>query len=361
MAKRTTLYDWHVEHGARCIDFHEWEMPVQYTSIIEEHSAVRSDVGLFDVSHMGELIVEGPDALAFLQKMVTNDLSRIHVGRATYTLMTAYDGGTMDDFLVYQIEDHKFMVVVNAGNIERDFAWFCRHASDFRVDVKNVSDDVALIALQGPRAAQLLTTLIGGVVVQEMKPFRFTVGTIGTSQVLISRTGYTGEDGFELYMSSAFSIELANMLVAEGAVPCGLGARDTLRIEAYLPLYGQELTRDISPLEAALEPFVKFKKDEFIGRDVLVRQRNAGIQRRRVGIQMLSRAIPRTGYVVYCEGKRIGFITSGTHSPTLKKPIGIALLDVDYTRVGLDIEIEVRGKFHPAQIVETPFYQMRSR
>lgn len=361
MTKRTPLYDWHVLHGATCTLFHDWEMPVQYSSIIAEHRAVRNDVGMFDVSHMGEIVVQGPEAKAFLQWLVTNDMSRIKIGRAIYTLMTDATGGTVDDFLVYQLEEDKFMLVVNAGNILSDFEWVCSHSVDYRVKVRNVSDDIALIALQGPNATRLLSKIAAETSVETAKPFRFVHGTIGSHQLLLSRTGYTGEDGFELYMEADAVVEIADILFREGAVPCGLGARDTLRIEAYLPLYGHELTKDISPLEASLGWVVKFNKGDFVGRETLYNQQSAGVTRKSAGVQMIGKAVPRSDYSVYCEGQCVGRITSGTYSPTLDKSIGIALIDVDTAVIGQHVDVEIRGKFHPGKIVETPFYRRSAR
>ncbi|ACV58812.1 glycine cleavage system aminomethyltransferase GcvT [Alicyclobacillus acidocaldarius] len=355
MGKRTPLYDLHLRFGARMVEFSGWEMPVQYTSILDEHRAVRTDVGMFDVSHMGEIEVSGPDSFSFLQHLLTNDLARLRPGRALYTLMTDDRGGTLDDLLVYQLGDDRFWLVVNAANREADVAWLRDHIEGAGVTVTDRSDDVALLAVQGPRAADRLEQL--GLLVGSLRPFSFTSARFQEGEIMVSRTGYTGEDGFELYTDGETARKLFEALQALGVTPCGLGARDTLRLEACLPLYGQELRRDVTPLEASLAPFVKFDKGDFIGREALLSQAEAGPSRRLVGVEMADRAIPRTGYAVFRGEQRVGEITSGTLSPTLERPIGLALVNASAAAVGETLEVEIRGKRHVARVVPIPFYR----
>lgn len=337
------------------VDFHGWEMPVQYTSILHEHRAVRTDVGMFDVSHMGEIEVSGPDSLGWLQGLLTNDLSRLKPGRALYTLMTAEDGGTLDDLLVYQWDETRFWLVVNAANRDADSHWLREHVKGAQVRLVDRSDDVALIAVQGPRAVERLEQL--GLSLASLRPFSFTSARFQNGEVMASRTGYTGEDGFELYTDAATANALFEALYELGVTPCGLGARDTLRLEACLPLYGQELRRDVTPLEASLAPFVKFEKGDFVGRAALERQAAQGPARRLVGMEMADRAIPRTGYGVYVKERKVGEITSGTMSPTLERPIGLALIEAWAAEGAEELAVDIRGKLHPARLVATPFYR----
>lgn len=355
LAKRTPLFDLHLRAGARMVEFHGWEMPVQYSSILDEHRAVRTSVGMFDVSHMGEIEVSGPDSFTFLQHVLTNDLGRLRPGRALYTLMTDERGGTLDDLLVYQLDGERYWLVVNAANREADLAWLQDHRQSAKVMLADRSEEVALLAVQGPRSAEYLEKL--GLEVQFLRPFSFTSARFHTGEIMVSRTGYTGEDGFELYTDGETACRLFEALQSLGVTPCGLGARDTLRLEACLPLYGQELRRDITPLEAGLAPFVKLDKGEFIGREALAAQAKAGPPRSLVGLLMGDRAIPRTGYPVFLEGQRVGEITSGTLSPTLERPIGLALVDASAAKLGEALEVEIRGKRHVAKTVSTPFYR----
>lgn len=356
MAKRTPLYQNHLAHRAKVIDFHGWEMPVQYASIVQEHHAVRTKCGVFDVSHMGEFLVEGQQALEFVQYLVTNDVGRLHEGHAMYTLMTNEHGGTVDDLLVYQMDPNRFLLVVNAGNIPGDLEWVQNHVSEFDVRVTDISDDVALIAVQGPEARATLQSLTE-VALDELKPFTFQKADVLSNRAMVSRTGYTGEDGFEIYLPAAQAPAVFDALVEAGATPAGLGARDTLRLEAKLPLYGNELSQNITPLEAGLGMFVKLDKVSFIGKSALSAQKEAGLQRRIVGISMDEKAIPRSGYAVWVGDERIGEVTSGTMSPTLQKPIALALLNAKYAQVGEAIQVEIRGRRHPAHVIKTPFYK----
>ncbi|MFB5191129.1 glycine cleavage system aminomethyltransferase GcvT [Alicyclobacillus fastidiosus] len=355
-AKRTPLYDLHLAKQAKVIDFHGWEMPVQYQSIVHEHQSVRRDVGVFDVSHMGEFLVTGAESKQFVQYLVTNDVERLADGQALYTLLTDDNGGIIDDLLVYRLAEERWLLVVNAGNIDVDYEWVTSHTGEYAVQVENISDDVALVALQGPRAEALLAQNTN-VLVQELRPFTFVRGEVVGKPALVSRTGYTGEDGFELYVRAQDAAAIYDALLQQGAVPCGLGARDTLRLEAKLALYGNELSRDVTPYEAGLGMFVKLDKGDFIGRAALLRQKEAGVRKKLVGIQTEGRAIPRTGYKVFVGDEEVGVVTSGTMSPTLQVPIGLVLMDARYAALDQEVEVEIRGRRHPARVVKTPFYK----
>jgi aminomethyltransferase len=361
MLKRTPLFPLYVEHGAKTIDFGGWELPVQFSSIKEEHEAVRTRAGLFDVSHMGEFEVKGKDSLSFLQKMMTNDVAKLTDGRAQYTLMCYEDGGTVDDLLIYKKADDHYLLVVNAANIEKDFAWLQEHVFG-DVEVVNVSDDIAQLALQGPLAEKVLQTLTA-TDLSAMKFFSFADGIrVAGVEALVSRTGYTGEDGFEIYCRAEDAQTVWRTILEagreEGVIPCGLGARDTLRFEACLPLYGQELASDITPIEAGLGFAVKTNKDvDFFGKEVLKKQKEEGTARKLVGIEMIDKGIPRHGYAVYVNGEQVGVVTTGTQSPTLKKNIGLALLSTTYTALHTEVEVDIRGKRLKAKVVATPFYK----
>lgn len=358
--KRTPLYSSYAQYGGKIVEFGGWDMPVQFSSILKEHQAVRSAVGLFDVSHMGEFLVTGPDAPVFLQGIITNDVSRVHPGEVLYSPMTYDQGGTVDDLLVYCLAPDRYQVVVNASNIEKDFAWLKNHVQDLQLTLTDQSEQTALLAVQGPRSQPLLQRLTE-TDLSSVAYYHFTFGAVAGHTALISRTGYTGEDGFELYVEPAAAAELWETLLAKGQdlgiVPCGLGARDTLRLEARLPLYGHELTSDISPLEAGLNMFVKLNKDDFIGKQALVEQKTTGLQRKVVGFVLTERGIPRAGYPINVDGQQMGHVTSGTLSPTLNQPIGLALVNAKYAAVGTPLTVEIRGKNVGAQVVKTPFYK----
>ncbi|MBT2291559.1 glycine cleavage system aminomethyltransferase GcvT [Paenibacillus albidus] len=365
--KRTPFYDLYSAYAeSRCIDFGGWELPVQFTGIVKEHEAVRREAGLFDVSHMGEFMVTGKNAEAFLQQMTTNDVTRLTDGGAQYTLLCYPNGGVVDDLLIYRLGDARYMLVVNASNIDKDFAWLEEHLTEefSGVTLTNVSDETLLLALQGPLAETILGTVTDAPL-QQLKPFTFLEhATVCGVEVLLSRSGYTGEDGFEIYAPPATAETLWKGLLAAGAphglTPAGLGARDTLRFEAKLPLYGQELSADITPLEAGLQFFVKLGKEDFIGHDALVQQKEAGLPRKLVGLEMIDRGIPRSHYPVFAGGVQIGEITTGTQSPTLKRNLGLALLDTAYTELGTEVYVEIRGKQLKAVVVKAPFYKRNS-
>lgn len=361
--KRTPLYPVYKDQ-ARLVPFAGWEMPVQFSGIKAEHEAVRTQVGIFDVSHMGEVEISGPDAFALVQKLTTNDVSKLEIGRIQYTLMCQPDGGTVDDLLLYRTGEQSYLLVLNAGNIEKDVRWIEKHQTG-NVTVNNISEETALIAIQGPLAQQVLQKRTT-VDLNEIKPFSFLKDVdIDGIPALVSRTGYTGEDGFELYFSAQSAPAMWKKLLEagqpEGIVPCGLGARDTLRFEARLPLYGQELSETISPLEAGLGFAVKLDKGDFIGREALAQQKASGVPRKLVGLQMIDRGIPRTHYPVYIGEERIGEITTGTQSPTLKKNIGLALIKSDFAKIGQHVEVEIRGKRLKAEVIKTPFYRRPNR
>src|SRR5699024_6212295 len=362
--KRTPIYPEYENLGAKTIDFGGWDMPVQFSSIKKEHEATRTKAGLFDVSHMGEIIVKGDKSVDFLQKVVTNDVSNLTPKRAQYTFMCYEDGGCVDDFLIYMIKENHYLLVVNAANTEKDFEWLMKHNEypESELTIENVTADYGQLALQGPKAEEILQTLTNSDLSQ-IKSFRFEDNIKFTNieqDALVSRTGYTGEDGFEIYIGSQYVRELWNLILEagkdEGLVPVGLGARDTLRFEANLPLYGQEISKDITPVEAGLGFAVKVKKEaDFIGKEELSEQKNNGPKRKLIALEMIDRGIPRTGYEVFHEDNKIGFITSGTQSPTLKKNIGLALVENEYTEVGTELLIQVRKRKLKAVIIKKPF------
>ncbi len=359
--KQTPLFPIYKSYGGKTIDFGGWDLPVQFSSIKEEHFAVRTKAGLFDVSHMGEIEVKGPDSLSYLQSMMTNDVTTIKDNRAQYTAMCYDDGGTVDDLLVYRYGEEHFLLVVNAANIEKDFQWLLDHVKG-NVNVTNVSDEYAQLALQGPIAEEVLQSLASNQNLNEIKFFQFRSSVLLNGKpALVSRTGYTGEDGFEIYCAPKDAKAIWESILEAGkgeVLPCGLGSRDTLRFEANLALYGQELSKNISPLEAGIGFAVKTQKEaDFHGKNALIAQKENGIPRKLVGIEMIERGIPRHGYPVYAGEELIGEITSGTQSPTLKKNIGVALVKREQSELGSDVFVEIRGKKVAAQIVATPFYK----
>ncbi|OLN22993.1 glycine cleavage system protein T [Domibacillus antri] len=360
--KRTPLYSEYQKYGAKVIDFGGWAMPVQFTGILHEHEAVRTKAGLFDVSHMGEILVEGTEAEDYINGLLTNDVSKLSVNKAQYTAMCYEDGGTVDDLLVYKLGNERFLLVINAANIEKDYEWMKEHVQG-EVMVKNVSSGIAQLAVQGPKAEAILQKLTETDLSQiGFFQFEQDVHLAGIPNILVSRTGYTGEDGFELYLASDQAAALWEEVIKagepDGLVLCGLGARDTLRLESRLPLYGQELTSDISPLEAGIGFAVKTNKDTpFIGQEVLKKQKEEGVKRKIAGIEIIGKGIPRTGYHIFSEaGEKIGMITSGTHSPSLKKPLGLGLIAAEQAGIGTKLKVEIRHKMMAAVVVKTPFY-----
>ena len=351
--KRTPLHEEHRKLGAKLVEFAGYEMPVQYAGVRAEHEAVRERAGLFDVSHMGEVFFEGPQAEAALQRLLTRDVSRLAVGQAGYSAVCYESGGTVDDVLVYR-RQAGFMVVVNAANREKDVEHFRQNTAEFEVEIDDRSDEYALIAAQGPAATGLVATLTDANL-SDLKYYRFVEGAVNGPAAIISRTGYTGEDGLELYVANADAPALWRALVEAGAEPAGLGARDTLRLEAGMCLYGNELDAETSPLEAGISFAVHLQKEaEFIGRAALRRQKEEGLVKRLVGFEVVGRGIARHGYPVLSEGEEAGVVTSGTQSPTLGRAIGLALVG---PAVEDTFEVEVRGRPGEARAVPVPFYK----
>lgn len=354
--KRTPLYDCHLEAGARIVDFAGWEMPVQYAGVIEEHRAVRTGAGLFDVSHMGEVRVRGEGAEAFLQRITPNDVAKLAPGRAHYSGLLTDRGTYVDDLLIYRLAADDFLVVVNASNAERDFEWMASRA-DGGAEVENVSDRYALLALQGPKALEILTP-IATPGAADLRYYGFLEGEVAGVPALISRTGYTGEDGFELYLAPEDAPAVWRRLVEAGASPAGLGARDTLRLEAAMALYGHEIDESTTPYEAGLAWVVKLDKGDFLGRDALAAQREQGPPKKLVGFAVQGRGIARQGHGVLSEGgESVGVVTSGTWSPTFEKALGLAYVPPEMAAPGTPVTVDVRGKGLPAVVVETPFYR----
>jgi len=354
--KKTPLNEVEKELGGRMVDFGGWELPVQYGGILEEHEAVRTHAGLFDVSHMGELTVKGPEALALLQQATCNDVAQLTDGRAQYNGLLYPSAGFVDDILIYRIADDDYFIVVNASNTDKDFEWFQQCAQDFDAEVRNVSAGYAQLAVQGPEAERVLQTMTD-LPLAPIKYYRFAIGNVDGAPAIVSRTGYTGEDGFEVYVAPEHGPRIFRRLVDAGVKPCGLGARDTLRLEAKMALYGNDIDQTTTPIEADLGWIVKLDKGDFHGRDVLRREKEEGPARRLVGFEMIDRGIARHGYTVVDGGREVGVVTSGTHSPTLKKAIGLAYLPLDKSAQGTEFTILNRGKETRARVVPTPFYK----
>jgi aminomethyltransferase len=342
------------------VDFFGWQMPVQYTGVIDEHLAVRTRAGLFDVSHMGEVSVQGPQALEFLQRVTCNDVARIKTGRAQYNALTLPNGAFVDDLLVYRLDEHQYLLVINASNTPKDVAWLRQQSAGFDLALRDVSADWAQLALQGPMAQRILEKLVT-FELDALKYFGFVRGDVDGLPSIVARTGYTGEDGFEIYTAPQGAEQVWRALLEAGArhglVPVGLGARDTLRLEANLPLYGNDIDDTPTVWEANLGWIVKLKKGDFIGRDALVKQREQGISQRLVGFEMRGRPIARHGYRAWWNGREVGRVTSGSPAPYLKKNIGLAYLPVEAGEPKTSFEVEIRGRREPAVVVPTPFYR----
>ena len=361
MIMRTPLFEAHKRLGAHFIEFAGWEMPVRYTSIIEEHNAVRNSAGLFDVSHLGRINVSGSDAMNFIQRLITNDASQLAKKQALYTLMCYESGTIIDDLLVYKLDDDHFMIVINALNRKKDLEWMEKEKEE-NVQLKDVSNELAMIALQGPNSEKVLQKLTD-YDLSELKYFWTDEMELDGIKVMTSRTGYTGEDGFEIY-SFADKIEriwnkILQLGKSESVVPIGLGARDTLRLEACYLLYGNDIDETTTPLEASLSWAVNFDKDYFIGKEKLLEQKEEGVKKKLVGFEMIDRGIPRRGYKVFVDNDEIGHVTSGTFSPTLKKNIGLGYVEIEYKEIGKEIKIQIRNNFYLARIVKIPFYKRR--
>jgi aminomethyltransferase len=358
--KKTRFYESHKALGGRMIEFFGWEMPVEFKGIIEEHTAVRTAAGLFDVSHMGEIVVRGKAALAFVQHLTPNDAGRLALNQAQYTALTTPQGTFVDDMLVYCLSPEEYLLVVNAANTDKDFSWVAGHQAGFDVSVENASDGYSQLALQGPKAQEILQPLTG-IDLAGLKSFWAGRGKVAGIDALVSRTGYTGEDGFEIYTTSAEPAPILEEILRAGRplglLPIGLGARDTLRLEAKLMLYGNDIDDTTTVLEADLKWIIKFKKGDFLGRDVLENQLAEGIKRKIAGFELIEKGIPRPHYPVYAGGQKASQVSSGTFAPFLKKSIGLVYLPVELTAIDNEIEIGIRDKKVKAKVVSTPFYK----
>ena len=359
--KKTALHAAHVALGARMVPFGGWDMPVEYSGITAEHMAVRTAAGLFDVSHMGQIELAGPNALAAVQHITSNDASKLQNGQAHYSALTTPEGTFVDDVLVYRFAEKHYLLVVNASNIEKDHAWIAKHAPEAgEVAIVNSSDRYALIAVQGPKATAIVQRLTA-VDLAAIKYYWFAHGEVAGVRATLSRTGYSGEDGFELFVPPQFATQLWNALLdagkPDGLVPAGLGARDTLRLEAAMRLYGNDMDETSTVLECGLGWAVGWDKTEFIGREVLVRQKAEGVTKRLVGFEMLDKAIARHGHAVHHDGAAVGVVTSGTHTPFLKKAIGMAYVPKALATTGTEFTIDIRGRLAKAVVVPMPFYK----
>lgn len=355
--KRTCLYDKHVALGALISPFGGFDMPIQYSNIVDEHNAVRQACGIFDVSHMGEVLITGPESEKFVNYIFTNDIADAPDGKIYYGMMLHPTGGVVDDLLVYKMADKRFFLVINAGNIDKDVAWIMENAKNFDVKVEHQSDIYGEVAVQGPDTESIIESVLGfecaDMTFYTCKEIEYNGETI-----IISRTGYTGEDGFELYGSHSFTNEVWDKLLACGKVkPCGLGCRDTLRFEVGLPLYGDELTDEITPLEAGLGMFVKLEKENFIGKEAIAAQKAEGLKRRIIGIELKDKAIPRHGYDVEVAGNVIGVVTTGYNSISTGKSVCMALVDAEYAKIGTEVEVRIRKRLFPGVVTKKRFYE----
>ena len=355
---KTCLYDKHVALGALMSPFGGFIMPIQYTSITDEHNAVRNRAGMFDVSHMGEIFVSGPDAEKFVNHIFTNNVTGIPDGKILYGMML-YPGGTVvDDLLVYkEFEPNRYLLVVNASNIAKDYEWICAQKEGFDVEVINASDSWGEIALQGPEAEKFAVETLGLAPAAGLGFYTYYEAKWHDCRMIVSRTGYTGEDGFEIYASHEAINEIWDMLLAAGVAPCGLGCRDTLRFEAGLPLYGHELSDEITPLEAGLGMFAKIKEKDFIGRDALAAQKETGLSRKIVGIELQDKAIPRAGYPVEVGEQQVGVVTTGYRSISTDRSVCVAMVDKAYAELGTQVEIRIRKKVFPGIVTKKRFYE----
>lgn len=349
--KKTCLYDKHVALGALISPFGGFDMPIQYSGIIDEHQAVRQHCGVFDVSHMGEVTVKGKDAERYVNHIFTNDVAQMEPGRILYGMMCYDDGGVVDDLLVYKRDELDYLLVINASNIDKDWAWIQQQSEDFDVKLWNCSEEYGELAIQGPEAESVMEEVLK-IGCKELTFYTFK--TIG--DVIVSRTGYTGEDGFEIYGSQEFIRECWDKLIVAGIQPCGLGCRDTLRFEVGLPLYGDELSADISPIMAGLGIFVKLDKEEFIGKEALARQKAEGVEKKLVGIELVDKAIPRHGYTVLKNGEPVGEVTTGYHTISTDKSVCMALVDSRFAKLDTELDIQIRKKVFPGKVVKKRFY-----
>lgn len=356
---KTCLYDKHVALGAQMSPFGGFMMPIQYTNITDEHNAVRHRSGMFDVSHMGEIFVSGPDAERYVNHVFSNDVTDMPYGKILYGMMLYPEGTVVDDLLVYkEFAEGKFLLVVNASNIAKDYEWLVAQTEGYDVKVENASDVWGEIALQGPEAEKVAIEVLGLTQAADLAFYTYYEGEWKGERMIVSRTGYTGEDGFEIYCSHEAVNEIWDRLADAGVTPCGLGCRDTLRFEAGLPLYGHELSDEITPLEAGLGMFVKVRtKEEFIGRDAIVAQKEAGLTRKIVGIELLDKAIPRAGYPVEVNGVQVGTVTTGYRSISTDRSVCVAMVDIAHTELGSQVDIHIRKKVFPGVVTKKRFYE----
>jgi len=357
--KKTPLYEEHKRLNARMVDFIGWEMPVQYTGIIEEHNHVRTGCGMFDVSHMGEIEVEGKDAQKCLNYLLTNDVSRLSIKQTHYSALCYPNGGFVDDLLVYKLSDDHFMLCVNAANTDKDFQWMVDNNNNQNARIINTSMNYAQLSIQGPKTKQVLQPLTS-IDLSKIKYYWFEIGEVCGRSAIISATGYTGERGFELFLEPDDAPLLWRKILERGKelglMPAGLGARDTLRLEAKMALYGNDIWNETTPLEADLEWICKFDKPDFIGKEAMLAQKQSGIKRKLVGFEMIERGIPRQHYIIQKDGEEIGVVTSGSYAPFLKKTIGLGYVNLPYDEIDTTIDIIIRDKPVKAKIVKTPFY-----
>jgi aminomethyltransferase len=362
--KKTLFNELHKRLGGKMIEFVGWEMPVEYSGIIPEHMAVRTKAGLFDVSHMGEVLVTGKEALAFVQWLTPNDVAKLTPGQVQYTALMTPESTFVDDMLVYCIRPEEYFLVVNAANVDKDFAWIAGHTKGFAVRVENQSDAYSQLALQGPLAETILQPLTD-IPLAEMKSFHWAKGKVAGKDCLVSRTGYTGEDGFEIYTTDPDPGIIWTKLIETGGprglLPIGLGARDTLRLESKLMLYGNDISDKTTVLEADLKWIVKLQKGDFLGKPVIERQLIEGLTKKLVGFEMAEPGIARPHYPVFYKGQKVAEVASGTFSPLLKKAIGLVYLPIEGTAVGTEFEVEIRGKRIKARVVPTPFYKRQGK
>ena len=351
--KKTCLYDKHVALGALMSPFGGFDMPIQYSGIVDEHQAVRTACGVFDVSHMGEVLITGHDAERYVNHIFTNNVVGMPIGKILYGMMCYEDGGVVDDLLVYKVADQRFFLVINAANIDKDWAWIQEQAKGFDVQLEHQSDSYGELAIQGPDSEQVMRDVLG---IDGADLTFYTFKEMG--DVIVSRTGYTGEDGFEIYATPIYINECWDKLMASGRCkPCGLGCRDTLRFEVGLPLYGDELSADITPIMAGLGIFVKLDKDEFIGKEALAKQKADGPAKKIVGIELADKAIPRHGYTVLnMAGEPIGEVTTGYHTISTDKSVCMALIDTPYAKLDTEVQIQIRKKVFPGKVVKKQFY-----
>jgi len=364
--RKTPLYDIHKAAGGNIVDFAGWALPVQYVGVIEEHKNTRTKASLFDICHMGEIMVSGPEAIPFLQKLMTNDLDRLNTGYCFYSLICDEGGKSLDDCFVYKMADDRFTVVINAANIEKIVSWMETHASGFNAEVRNLSDAMGKLDLQGPASQSILEAFLGQDCSEERWPrFSFRELQFQDRGLMVSRTGYTGEDGFELYMAWDQAPVIWERLMeagkGKGLAPAGLGSRDSLRLEACYSLYGHELDENSTPVESGLGWVVREKSCDFFGKEILLKQKNEGVARRIIAFEMTERAIPRNGYILTVGGKEAGIVTSGGYGPTLDKNIGLGFIDKAYAEPGTEICVSIRGKEKTAVVVKRPFYSYKGQ